>query len=205
MKNPPHRDEVERALRDARPRARDELVTGIVDRVSSARTLRAPRLAIAIAASVLTALLFASVGGLDYAAAAAKGAQEAVGKAAKPNPSSKGKDDGNEDVDNDKDNGTSNGKGNGNADDEDAAERSGDGKTTICHATASSSNPYVTITISNSALSAHSNHGDIVPAPAGGCPGKTPGEDQYKPGKGCGDKNHVHFKEGQCKGGGPKR
>lgn len=27
----------------------------------------------------------------------------------------------------------------------------------------------------------------------------SPGDDQYKPGKGCGDKNHVHFKEGQCK------
>jgi hypothetical protein len=26
-----------------------------------------------------------------------------------------------------------------------------------------------------------------------------PDNDQYKPGKGCGDKNHVHFKEGQCK------
>jgi hypothetical protein len=28
-----------------------------------------------------------------------------------------------------------------------------------------------------------------------------PSHDQYKPGKGCGDKNHVHFKEGECKKG----
>jgi hypothetical protein len=47
------------------------------------------------------------------------------------------------------------------------------GKTTICHATGSATNPYVTITISNNALPAHSRHQDgrdIIPAPAGGCP-----------------------------------
>jgi hypothetical protein len=26
-----------------------------------------------------------------------------------------------------------------------------------------------------------------------------PDEDQYKPGKGCGDKNHVHLRENECK------
>jgi hypothetical protein len=26
-----------------------------------------------------------------------------------------------------------------------------------------------------------------------------PAKDQYKPGKGCGDKNHVHAKENECK------
>ena len=47
------------------------------------------------------------------------------------------------------------------------------GKTTICHATGSATNPYVTITISNNALPAHMRHQDgrdIIPAPAGGCP-----------------------------------
>jgi hypothetical protein len=47
------------------------------------------------------------------------------------------------------------------------------GKTTICHATGSESNPYVTITISNNAIPAHDRHQhdeDIIPAPAGGCP-----------------------------------
>ena len=57
------------------------------------------------------------------------------------------------------------------------------GKTTICHATGSDSNPYVTITISNSALAAHRRHRngeDIIPAPAGGCPkgGGSKGPDQ---------------------------
>lgn len=48
------------------------------------------------------------------------------------------------------------------------------GKTTICHATGSATNPYVTITISNNAVPAHRRHQDgrdIIPAPAeGGCP-----------------------------------
>ena len=51
-----------------------------------------------------------------------------------------------------------------------------DGKTTICHATGSETNPYVQITVSNNALAAHSRHQggrDIIPAPEDGCP---PGE-----------------------------
>jgi hypothetical protein len=47
-------------------------------------------------------------------------------------------------------------------------------KTTICHATGSDSNPFVQITISDRALPAHRRHQngeDIIPAPAGGCPG----------------------------------
>jgi hypothetical protein len=47
------------------------------------------------------------------------------------------------------------------------------GKTTICHATGSTTNPYVTITISNNAVPAHQRHQDgrdIIPAPAEGCP-----------------------------------
>ena len=48
------------------------------------------------------------------------------------------------------------------------------GKTTICHATDSTTNPYVEITISNNALDAHRRHQDgrdIIPAPITGCPG----------------------------------
>ena len=48
------------------------------------------------------------------------------------------------------------------------------GKTTICHATGSETNPYVTITVSNNALPAHRAHQngeDISPAPGGVCPG----------------------------------
>ncbi|HET6846206.1 MAG TPA: hypothetical protein VFH29_05190 [Anaerolineales bacterium] len=49
--------------------------------------------------------------------------------------------------------------------------QSNDGKITICHATGSSKNPYVMITIDMSGLNGHKQHaGDIIPAPAEGCP-----------------------------------
>ena len=51
---------------------------------------------------------------------------------------------------------------------------SGEHKTTICHATGSASNPSVLITVDDNALKAHQAHQDgkdIIPAPAGGCPG----------------------------------
>jgi hypothetical protein len=52
---------------------------------------------------------------------------------------------------------------------------SGDDKITICHATNSKKNPYNEITISVSGLNGHDKHaGDIIPAPAGGCPTTKP-------------------------------
>jgi hypothetical protein len=46
-----------------------------------------------------------------------------------------------------------------------------DGKITICHATSSQKNPYTEITVSVNGLNDHGQHeGDIIPAPAGGCP-----------------------------------
>jgi hypothetical protein len=44
------------------------------------------------------------------------------------------------------------------------------GKTTICHHTSSATNPWVKIRVSNSSLKAHARHGDLIPAPASGCP-----------------------------------
>jgi len=45
------------------------------------------------------------------------------------------------------------------------------GKITICHATGSTKNPYVLITVSVNGLNGHNNHPlDIIPAPDGGCP-----------------------------------
>src|SRR6266511_4045324 len=44
-------------------------------------------------------------------------------------------------------------------------------KVTICHRTKSTKHPYVKITVSQAALPAHTKHqGDIIPAPASGCP-----------------------------------
>jgi hypothetical protein len=49
------------------------------------------------------------------------------------------------------------------------------GKITICHVTGSKTNPYVEITISVNGLNGHDKHqGDIIPAPAGGCPTTRP-------------------------------
>lgn len=43
--------------------------------------------------------------------------------------------------------------------------------TAICHATGSKKNPYVLLTVKVNALNGHSKHtGDIIPAPANGCP-----------------------------------
>ena len=54
-----------------------------------------------------------------------------------------------------------------------APQGNNDGKITICHATGSSKNPYVMITVSVNGLNGHGKHtGDIIPAPAGGCPTK---------------------------------
>lgn len=45
------------------------------------------------------------------------------------------------------------------------------GKITICHATGSEKNPYNEITVSANGLNGHDKHeGDLIPAPAGGCP-----------------------------------
>lgn len=56
-----------------------------------------------------------------------------------------------------------------------------DDKITICHATGSESHPYNEITISENGLNGHYaqgvHDGDIVPAPAGGCPGGDKGDD----------------------------
>ena len=46
-----------------------------------------------------------------------------------------------------------------------------DGKITICHVTGSKTNVYNEITVSVNGLNGHGKHaGDIIPAPAGGCP-----------------------------------
>lgn len=60
----------------------------------------------------------------------------------------------------------------------------GGDKVSICHATGSETNPYVEITISENALNGdhgHASHeGDIIPAPAAGCPEGSKGDDEPK-------------------------
>ena len=45
-------------------------------------------------------------------------------------------------------------------------------------------------------ISPHSSRTDPIP---GGGTANNPTEGQYRPGKGCGDKNHPHFREDECK------
>ena len=53
-----------------------------------------------------------------------------------------------------------------------SAQNNQNGKVTLCHATGSATNPYVEITVSmQGAANGHEKHaGDIIPAPADGCP-----------------------------------
>jgi hypothetical protein len=59
-------------------------------------------------------------------------------------------------------------------------------KVTLCHSTGSAKNPYVEITVSVNAVAAHRRHHDgrdIIPAPAGGCPGGPAAPSQQQPEK----------------------
>jgi len=50
-----------------------------------------------------------------------------------------------------------------------------EGKVTICHVTGSKTQPYAEITVDANGLNGHDKHqGDIIPAPAGGCPTSKP-------------------------------
>lgn len=62
-------------------------------------------------------------------------------------------------------------------------------KVSICHATGSESNPYVHITVSENAVNGNGGHasheGDLIPAPAYGCPGgKDDDDDDHDSGHG---------------------
>jgi len=66
------------------------------------------------------------------------------------------------------------------------------GKTTICHATGSATNPFVMITISDNALAAHTAHQDgrdIIPASGGTCPGGPESSQQLPGGEQGGNMN----------------
>lgn len=51
-----------------------------------------------------------------------------------------------------------------------ASAQDGQGQVTICHATGSATNPFVRITVSENALQAHLEHGDIVVEEGEECP-----------------------------------
>ncbi len=55
------------------------------------------------------------------------------------------------------------------------------GKSTICHRTKSETNPFEKITVPNTALEGHANHGDVEPAPDGSCRASNPPLDPESP------------------------
>jgi hypothetical protein len=140
--------DLEAMLRSSRPEPSDDLLAGIADRIRADRpSRRVGRLRVAFAAGLSVAILtaLASVGGLGYAAAGAERAAEAAKKVV-----------------------VAQNKGGKPAAQNNASKNQY--KTTICHRTGSATNPFVEITVSNNALPAHQAHGDIIPAPPGGCP-----------------------------------
>jgi len=137
---------IERELRAARPAAPPELVEAIATHTrgrAGAAGLHPSRLraGLALAVSAVVAAVFLAFGGLGYAASGAAAVAHAVATAAKATKSLP----------------------------KPMASASAN-KTTICHVTGSATNPYVQITVANSALPAHQAHGDIIPMPSTGCP-----------------------------------
>jgi hypothetical protein len=150
---PGRRDEVDRLLRAARPRARREFVAGLgahVARASREEPRRASsRLGLALVATAAMLAAFGAAGGAGYAASAAK----TVAKAADP-------------------------------------------VAIVSHVLAApKSTPAQAHRIVRAVSAAKTASDDDDDKPS---------DDQYKPGKGCGDKNHVHARENECKPPKPK-
>ena len=127
---------VEDELRRQRPEPRDEFVRQLSGRIS-ADSRRRPALGLRVAfAGSLASLIvvaFAAFGGIGYAASAANSIAQTAQKVVTPKPKAQS-----------------------------AAADQYVGKITICHHTHSRKNPFVTITISQSALNAHLAHGDTI-------------------------------------------
>jgi hypothetical protein len=77
-------DRVESELRAARPAPREEFVAGLASEIRSRRRIRRPRIALGLAMAAVMATMFATFGGLGYAASAVSQAVRTVVPASKP-------------------------------------------------------------------------------------------------------------------------
>jgi hypothetical protein len=137
--------ELEDRLRGLSAEPTDEFVRGLSTEIRASRVpavVRSRRFVAALVTSALMLVPFVAFGGVHYAAAAAKGAAQAVSNTGNGNSGNGNK--GNNNAGN-------NNVGNNNVGD--------------------------------------NNKGN----------NNSPADDEYRPGKGCGDKNHIHERENECK------
>lgn len=142
------RPDLEVELRAHRPVARDEFVRAMGDRVRVSRRSRSTiRVAFTAGLTALAVVALGAFGGLGYAAAGVEHAASTAKRAFEPSstPPATNRNPARDQY-----------------------------KTTICHRTGSKKKPFVEITVRNDALPAHQRHGDIIPAPPGGCPKTVP-------------------------------
>ena len=195
-------DDLEVELRANRPEPRPELVRSVVDRVRADRPRRMPaplRLGLAGALSSVMVVAFALAGGFGYAGS---GVQTVVDRAAnvvspKSKPENADKNPGQDQYK----------PGKGCGDPNHTHDRHDECKVSMSNASVKEGNSgttslVYTVSLDLSPLSAVTQGMSEVKSVVAQGPTTvktSPGQDQYKPGKGCGDKNHLHDRRFQCK------